>query len=271
MLKLIIFLSIFISFNCFNNQAFAYSKSKHFARVENNETYIYSLPNDKSENMLFEIPKTYFVELISQYNETFYKAKYLDLTGYVKINEVTPVSNTPTSPYASEITFRVYSSDGINIRSEPHTKNGLETIKGSLTVLDENIMYYGKISGEEVIKNRGTTWYYCKYKNNREVIMGYVYAGFCDMLTTIEEHDEETIACDNPFINNNIEINTSIKSNEVNIKNLILIFTIIPTLFLIFLLFKPFKILENESKKQVNKIFKNKKKTTKTIYDDFEL
>ena len=269
MLKLLIYLSIFLSFNGFLNQSYAYTKSKYFAKIENSETYIYSLPNDKNENKLFEIPKTYFVELLSQYNEYFYKAKYLDLTGYVKINEVSPVTNTPSNPYANNITFRVYSNDGLNIRSEPHTKNGLETIKGSLNVLDENIMYYGKISGEEVIKNRGTTWYYCKYKNDREVVLGYVYAGFCDMLSPIKENNENFTVCNNPFTTNNTEINST--TNNKDVKSLILIFTITPTLFLILLLFKPFKIIEKESKKQTKSILKRKRKTNRTLYDDFEL
>ena len=271
MLKLLIFLSFFLSFNSFLDEPHAYTKTKYFAKIENSETYIYSLPNDKNENKLFEIPKSYFVELLSQYNETFYKAKYLDLTGYIKINEVTPVSNTPTTPYADNITFRVYSSDGLNIRNEPSTKNGLETIKGSLTVLDENIMYYGKISGEEVVKNRGSIWYYCKYKNNHEVILGYVYAGFCDMLSPIEENKENFTICNNPFNIQNTETNSNTQHSKTDIKNLILILTIIPTLFLIFLLFKPFKIIEEENKKKVKKIFRKKNKTTKAIYNDFEL
>jgi hypothetical protein len=220
---------------------------------------------------LFEIPKSYFVELISQYDDVFYKAKYIDITGYIKINEVSPVSTAPQNPYANDITFRVYSSDGINVRTEPYTKNGLETIKGSLTVLDENVFYYGKIEGEEVIKNRGNIWYYCKYKTNKEMIYGYVYAGYCDMLTKINENNEEATYTSNPFFITQSEIINNQLTTNNSIKNTILILTTIPTILFLFLLFKPYQITKKEKQNKKSILIKPKQKENKTFYDDYEI
>ena len=142
----------FLFFNSNIETTSASSNSKNYARITQNQVYLYTLPEDKYENVLFEIPKTYFVELLSQHNNLFYKAKYIDIVGFVKVDDVLPVSTAPQNPYADNIRFRVYSSDGVNVRTEPYIKNGLETIKGSLTVLDENVIYYGKIEGEEAVK-----------------------------------------------------------------------------------------------------------------------
>ena len=272
MKTLFIIFIFFLSFSqkelCFS---FAATKTQNFARITTDSVYIYSLPDNNSKNILFEIPKSYFVELISQYDEYFYKAKYIDITGYVKINEVNPVSSAPQNPYANNITFRVYSSDGINVRTEPYTKNGLETIKGSLTVLDENVFYYGKIEGEEVIKNRGNVWYYCKYKTNKEIICGYVYAGYCDMLTKINENNETSTYTTNPFFITQSEIiNTQLTTND-NIKNTILIFTTIPTIIFLFLLFKPYQITNKEKHKKNNSLIQAKNKERKNLYDDYEI
>ena len=270
MKTILILLSLLISFLSFpNNLSFAASKKQNFARITNDNTNLYSLPNNEDENILFEIPKSYFVELISQYDETFFKAKYIDIVGYVKVSEVKPVATPPQNPYAVNIRFRVYSSDGINVRTEPYTKNGLETVKGTLTVLDENVIYYGKKCGEEVVKNRGNTWFYCKYKNPKETIYGYVYAGFCDMLTTINTNNEEINYTDNPFfITQNEIINNHLKNN--NSKNLIFIFTLLPTFVFLYLLFKPSKIINKEKKSKLNALITPQTKQRKT-YDDFEL
>lgn len=265
-ISILLFKSFDLSFS------YAETQNKNYARILEDKVYLYSLPNEDSENILFELPKTYFVELISQYDNSFYKIKYIDITGYVKIDQVTPVSTTPQVPFLENITFRVYSSDGINVRTEPHTKNGLETIKGSLTVLDENVFYYGKVVGEEVVKNRGNTWYYCKYKTNKETIYGYVYAGFCDMLTTINNNNETLEYTNNPFFITQSEIiNNHLTSNN-NIKNLIIILTIIPTIVFLFLLFKPYKIINAENKKKINTLIKPKKhKRNNYYYDDYEI
>lgn len=272
-MKSLFFISIiafsFLNFNIATT--YAGSNSENYARITRNQVYLYTLPEDKNENVLFEIPKSYFVELLSQHNDLFYKAKYIDIVGFIKIDDVLPVSTTPQNPYADNIRFRVYSSDGVNIRTEPYIKNGLETIKGSLTVLDENVIYYGKIEGEEAVKNRGTTWYYCKYKTNKESIYGYVYAGFCDMLTQITENEEISTFTNNPFFITQDEIiNTQLSSNNTT-KNIILTLTIIPTIIFLYLLFKPYKIKNKNPKNKSDLFIKAKTQKNQKLYDDYEL
>lgn len=259
MKKLILLILLFIILLTTPIQT-TFAKNENYARIILNNTYLYSTPNTNNDNMLFELPNSYFVQLISQYDETFYKVKYIDLVGYVKISEVQPVSTTPTKPYLSDITFRVYSSDGIYIRSTPSTKNETTNIKGEVSILDENIIYYGKIDGEECVKNRGNIWYYCKYKNDNETVLGYIYAGYCDMLSEIIENDEVLTTSNNPFKTTQTAIlNEQLKPSN-SIKNVILILTTLPSLVLIYMLFKPSKILNNKNKiKHKNKYIKTTK------------
>ncbi|MBQ9792381.1 MAG: hypothetical protein IJW32_01360, partial [Clostridia bacterium] len=62
------------------------SRETYFAQVLFEQVCLYKTPvNDNStSNIIFEIPKTYFVELLDNTNEYFYFARYSTITGYVK-------------------------------------------------------------------------------------------------------------------------------------------------------------------------------------------
>ena len=65
---------------------YASTYDTYFARVMYDDVFLYKTPVDISsyENVMFVIPKTYFVELTEEAGTDFYKANYLDFTGYVK-------------------------------------------------------------------------------------------------------------------------------------------------------------------------------------------
>ena len=57
-----------------------------YAQILHAGCYLYKTPieNTNYANVYFMIENTYFVELLSDYNDEFYKAKYMDIIGYVK-------------------------------------------------------------------------------------------------------------------------------------------------------------------------------------------
>lgn len=230
-----------------------------YARVENSSTYFYSFPqNNVSDNALFLLPESYFVLLLSNYNDSFYKAQYRDLVGYVLKDEVFPVDETPENPFLEDFTFWVFSSDGRNVYSTPTSSNSTVTTTAEL---HEEIDYYGTISGEEMVSGRGTTWYYCKVND----MFGYLYEGLCDTSSTILENTEVVTHITNPFEDDESYLYNLVEMTS-GLKILVLFLLIVPALFLIYLLFKPFK-MEEEMKKIKQH---SKAQTIKQIQDYYD-
>ena len=70
-----------------------------YGQVLEQDTYLYRTPTNKIENnVYFIIEPTFFVKLIENANNLFYKVEYLDISGYVKKNEVQVVKNKPSNP-----------------------------------------------------------------------------------------------------------------------------------------------------------------------------
>ena len=88
--------------------AYAYENKTYYAKIMFEQVYLYKTPTNKNdmENIYFELPKTYFVKLLSRHDD-FYEVRYLNIFGYVKKDSVQAVSHTPLNPFLTNL---VYSS-----------------------------------------------------------------------------------------------------------------------------------------------------------------
>ena len=207
-----------------------------YARAETSGVYLYkSAQGTDQSNILFEIPESYFVGLLSDYNNLFYKVMYLDLTGFVLKSSVTPVKETPETPYLEGITFRVYTPGGTEMVANPTSKS--PTV---ITTVEQNtiIKYYGKSIGQENISGRGSTWYFGTTPTGES---GYIYKGLTDQLSHIPLNTEQTTPLSTPFGESNDYLYNLVNISLLS-KILIILFTTLPVLLLIYLLLKPYKI-----------------------------
>lgn len=225
-----------------------------YARAENDGAYLYKTPSVVQEdNIYFEIPKSYFVLLISNFTTDFYKAQYRDIVGYVLKNTVSPVKEKPQTPYLTDITFRVFSSDGLEMLSSPFPSKYKAVVK--TVELYKSIDYYGICYGDEYVDGRGNIWYYCKDGES-----GYLYKGLCDNLGPIPLNMESTTTIENPFEDGDNDYLYSLIDLSIEMKILLVILVCAPSLLLVYMLFKPFKIKKNMAKSK-QKHIKNKRKT----------
>ncbi len=263
-MKFILSFFVFCSFLLFYQEVPATVKADTlttyaYARVEDSSTYFYSFPQKNvSDNALFVLPESYFVLLLSNFNDSFYKAQYRDLVGYVLKEEVSPVAETPQNPFFDDFTFWVFSSDGRNVYSTPTSENSTVT---TTVDLHEQIDYYGSISGEEMVSGRGTLWYYCKAND----IYGYLYEGLCDTTSTLTLNTEEVTYVSNPFEDDDSYLYNLVEMTS-GLKILVLFLLIVPALFLIYLLFKPFKLEQKTDKVKQH----SKAQTIKQIQDYYD-
>ena len=181
-----IFIYIFINLIIFSTpNIHSFAKSSYttytYAQIQQDDVYLYKTASSSAPiNAFFKLPKTYFVLLLSNLDDTFYKAQYKDIVGFVVKSSVVPVKETPQTPYPQSSTFRVYTSDGTKMFPSAFNTKSASSV-GSATVL-ETLEFYGEISGDEFVENRGTTWYYGKNSKGEK---GYLYAGYCDDLSPI--------------------------------------------------------------------------------------
>ncbi|MDD4110793.1 MAG: hypothetical protein PHS54_04495 [Clostridia bacterium] len=244
-LSLVYFSSFMFSLNI--NGVYAESKVQ-YAKIISSNVKLYKTfsGNEDYSNFYFVIPQSYFVILQPCDDENYYAATYIDITGYVKRSEVQCVKGTPITPFANNISFRVFIPGGVDLRSTPTQSEGLNTI-ATLQYLETNLKYYGKIDGEEAISYRSTEWYFCKYYKNGISQSGYVYSAYCDLLASIPENTEMLEYIDEPefeITETSGEIEDGgIFSDLPSITQIIIIVAVcLPCIFIIYLLFKPTKI-----------------------------
>ena len=195
-MKKLFIICVLITFYLLCNNLYlpkVYAQNIYYGRALASGIYIYSTPEitvDKS-NRLFEIPITYFVEILNEENELFYKVNYNSITGFVLKNEVSCINTVPTTPYVTNATFRVFTPSGANLRSSPNETIGATNLITTISFMDTNLVYYGNCEGEESISYKGNIWYYCKYIKQNQEFFGYVYSPLCDLLTTISQNTEQ--------------------------------------------------------------------------------
>lgn len=237
---------------------YATTTETYFARVTQNGCYLYINPINVEDysNIYFELPKSYFVELLSSYNEQFYFAKYLDINGYVKKEQVKAIMGTPSKAYLNNVSFRVYAELSRDLRSEPCNTNGTNAQVCYIPLYTKNLTFYGKIRGISLIDGRTDIWYYCKYTADKEYY-GYVYSDFCDngagKEISIPLNTEEVVYISNPTFGENHKEITAIPVESKTTWLIIAVLTL-PVLVFILLLLKGSKLVKREktaTKKEV--------------------
>ncbi len=237
------------------------------------ETYLYSSTDNLEASQLFILPESYFVELLSNATESLYYARYNDVYGYIKKALVKPVKSEPQMPFLNNVSFRVFVPSGANLRSTPQNLGATNLIY-SIPFLETNILYYGKISGEEAISKKGTTWFFCKYYVNNLSYSGYVYSPLCDCLSPISKNEEVVEFISTPLVFEEDITQTSTNKMEglsQTAQTIIIVAISLPCLLFIYLLFKPTRIIENSStsSKARGKRQQNKNKISKLRHSDY--
>lgn len=265
---------LFITFCNLSNSKVVFASRTFYAQIpKDTQVYLYSSSVKSKEFQLFIIPPTYFVELIKNADDFFY-ARYNDIYGYVLKNEVKPVNNVPTSPFLTNINFRVFVPSGANLRSTPYN-NGTVNLIYSIPFLDSNLLYYGVSLGEEAISKKGNVWYYCKYFAGNLTYTGYVYAPLCDYLSPIIENTETVEYIDNVTFDDDAMSTQGqvFKGLSQTTTTIIIIAISLPCLLFIYLLFKPTRIAEETTSSDTKNRKKYQKKKIKRLKnsDYFEL
>lgn len=232
------------------------ASSLGYAQVKNSTTLLYrtSQIDESLSNVFCYLEESYFVEILSEAENDFYKVYYNGVIGYVKKNKVERVSETPKKPYPNNIYFDI-ADNKCYLRSLPKSsENNVITTLNSST---KSMRYIGKISGEESIDFTGSTWYLTEYEGQ----IGYVYFGYTENLNTIFPNVEKVSHLSNS--------NALDRMNPLSNTTCIIVIgcILLPCLFIMFLMFKPKRI-----KAKVKTKYKEDVDISKIeFYDDREL
>lgn len=244
--------ALLLTFSPASTTVHADEANTYYAKILSSSTYFYSSPNDYDDARLFIIPSSYFVLLLDNANEEFYYAKYADLYGYVKKNDVTPMDGTPSSPYANS-TFRNFSPNGLSIYSRP--QSGAE-ILGSLQFLQTDIPLYGEIVGEELFEDSTNTWFYCSTTQNGQTINGYAFSYYCDIIVRPTENTEYF-----PEITGELVFSNTLSGGvglSDTAKAIIILAVSLPCLIVLYLLLSPSKRKTSKSAEKVKTVKRGK-------------
>lgn len=251
-MTLVLCLLVLISNCCL--PVYAGETETFYARIIQDDCNLYISPVDVDDytNVLFVLPKTYFVQLIDNAGNDFFKVKYKSFFGYVKKDKVQTVVGTPQTPYLDDLNFRVFADLSRDMRSCPSTKNGSANQIVYIPSLSRNLVYYGTISGESLIDGRTDVWYYCKYTAEQDYY-GYIYSDFCDELQTPLPSNTETLEYTTaPNFNISQSEQTALPL-ENKTTGIIIAILSIPACLFVYLLFKSSKIITSKrtNKKEV--------------------
>lgn len=241
------------------------SETKYYAKVMEENIYLYSNPFDSSENLLFELPKSYFVILTGKAENDFYVAYYDGVVGYVKRDQVSPMNGIPQTPFAQS-TFRVYDMNGLDMFSSPSYND--ENFVTTVPYLTDNLTYYGSITGQVAVPEKSGEWYYCSYSDGEKSFRGYLYSVFCDKLTKIEENSESF-----PLITDELfpEPTSSIGSLNPTAQVFIILAISLPCAFILYLLIRPTLSSKSGIKREKKGKFKRKGKCDYFEFDEKDL
>jgi len=227
LLNLLLFLSIFL-FDFYPHKA--YAEKVVYAKIQSENCFMFSSLNNSDKSKLFTLPKSYFVKLINDANEDYYYCSYKDIEGFVKKSEVVAMKGTPAKPYI-EGRFRTFSLEGLGLYSSPQLLE--DNLLTNIPYLTDDLIYYGTMTGQEVIPEKSDKWIYCKYNAERG-ICGYVYSVFCDKVPIYTENTEQFDVIESPFSQN-----TTPKELSPVAMGFIIVGVAIPCLIVLFLLVKP--------------------------------
>lgn len=276
MKKIIFSLSIilfgFMLFAFQNNPSLLADETRqYYAKISSDEVYLYSQPNESNDFREFKLPTSYFVLLTAEANNRFYSCKYGDVNGYIKKEDVLPMNGTPVKPYANFATTYVLAPDGIDMRSTPY-KTPVNVV-ARLGFLEDNILFYGSLEGDNFIPKKTNIWYYCKYINptTSQSQFGYLYSFYCDTPEIPLNMEEFAIVEGNLFPSLAPQTPKPSTSLSGTAKTLIIVGVSLPCVVILYLLIKPTLITEKSNKRQKSKPVKKKRHGDYFEFDESDL
>ncbi|MCR5553447.1 MAG: hypothetical protein K6F08_01755 [bacterium] len=177
------------------NKPIIYAESNsNYAKVKSGCLLFKSIDSTQTspENVMFEIPESYFVTIISETNANIFKVKYDNFTGFVDSSFITKTNITPTLPTLKNITFAINSDSATQLRSEPSADSNTNVLT-TIPANTQNINYIAKISSSVPTGGTSDVWFfaeYCPESNPTSVYYGYVYSERTTNLTPIIANTE---------------------------------------------------------------------------------
>lgn len=212
-----------------------------YAQVITNDCYLLKQADNNSKWFLLE--QSYFIKVTEDFDNVYFKVTYLEFDGFVEKSKVNFVEEYPDTPYLSGITFDIYSLGNVCMRSSAKTLTDDSNILCTIPLNTKNILYYGKISGEEAISGLGNIWYYCAYQDgNNNVFKGYIYAPLTTNLSNITTSDQIVTFVDVAgftTMDNLLYLNLSTK-------NMLIVITALPSIAVVILLMLPSKLAKKQ-------------------------
>lgn len=212
-----------------------------YAKVLTNDCYLLKSPDKYSGIFLLE--QSYFVKVLEVTDNLYFKVQYLQFEGFVEKSKVSFIEEFPKEPYLVGITFDIYDIGNVCLRNTPETLDNDMNILCTIKASTKDLTYYGKCTGEEAIKGLGNVWYYCAYQDEYgNLNKGYIYSALTRNLSAITSSNESlTLVSVQNFrpVDNLLYLNLSTK-------NILIILTALPTLFVLYLFVKPSKILNKK-------------------------
>ncbi|HEY8423823.1 MAG TPA: SH3 domain-containing protein [Clostridia bacterium] len=203
--------------------------------VESNSVlYRNPIESDASDNIYFYLPETYFVEILEQTDQIFYKVRYDDIVGYVKFSAINIKDYEPVSAFPVNLFLTVSGDLTANVRALPDSSSTLIASLPSGT----SVQYYNKIHGQE-LKPGSPFWYCIKLQNGPQVQYGYIYAEYVTVQNEIIfPNDISPKPVSNPAEDPDEKLN---ETYNFWTQLLIALAICIPVVFLIYIIFKPRK------------------------------
>lgn len=208
------------------------SSSSLFGRVVTNNAMLLKTPTkvEDSLNCYFLLEETYFVIVLNEENNDFYYVSYQDVKGYVKKNDIQLVNEQISFPYLTNITFDIIKPCFLSNTPKNNTSSQIISLTPQT-----NIVFYGKIYGDEIYKNSGNLWYYSKIQNGENFITGYIHSSYTNNLSPITQNTIVTTK----FISSGQT--TNLLNLNLTSQTTLIIVVSLPILFILFLLLKGFK------------------------------
>ena len=238
---LFVFLSVFVVRSTQSINVGADVFTSGYAKVMTNDCYLFSSPENKTGMFLLE--QSYFVKVVDDFDNVFFKVKYLEFEGFVEKSKVCFVEEYPENPFLVGITFDIYDLGNVCLRSSPKSNDDDSNILCVVGVSSKDLTYYGKCSGEEAILGLGNVWFYAGYQDeNGNLFKGYIYSPLTRNLSAISSSKENLTLVS---VTNFLPVENLLYLN-LSTKNMLVAITAIPTLLIVFLMTVPTRIIEKK-------------------------
>lgn len=259
----------------YSEQNIAYADEDRFIKIENDGIYFNVAHNlVQSANIIFEIPKNFYILYTSTMINGDYEVSYMGITGWISKDEIKII---PENTITVENPYFIYNdtvqgkknplkvNKDITLRTVPSYDTGSDT--GNLLSNGTSIEFLGMCTKNASTYNNTNYWYCVKAGDT----IGYIHSSntnaenFCtsnDIARIYNETDSTTTNGDGTYTP---DPETEPENNLVRI--LLIIGITIPAIIIVILLFKPSKNKNNDSYTWDRNIYDSNGKEKDDDYD----